>query len=405
MATVKLKFRLPMEGKNGYLFYQITHEKCIRQLKINFLLCPEEWDVAQGKVRIQETVTETRRQQLILIQEEVDRGLKLWSFLIHRSDLKSENYTAETLVSLFLFYKREGSLFTFMKRQVESLRKLGRASCADNYEATYRSFFAFRQGKDLLILEITSELILQYEVWLKQKGVSLNASSFYMRNFRAVYNQAVEKGFAFQWYPFKKVYTGIAKTSKRAVDLKVIRKIRELEISGDATLSYARDLFLFSFYTRGMSFVDMAYLQKSSLKNGILSYQRKKTGKQLSIKWEKCMQEIIDKYDTKETCFLLPIITSSRNERTQYKNASHWVNSKLKKIGELVGLTVPLTMYVARHSWASIAKSKQIPLSVISECMGHDSERTTQIYLASLDTSLIDKANRVIIQAVCKDSF
>ena len=157
-------------------------------------------------------------------------------------------------------------------------------------------------------------------------------------------------------------------------------------------------MFLFSFYTRGMSFVDMAYLKKKDLHNGILTYRRKKTGQQLSIKWEQCMQEIIEKYPPNPTEYLLPIITSTyEDERLQYRNSLTLVNRKLKILSVFVRSPHPLSMYVARHSWASIAKSKNIPLSIISEGMGHDSETTTQIYLASLDTTIIDRANYLIL--------
>lgn len=164
---------------------------------------------------------------------------------------------------------------------------------------------------------------------------------------------------------------------------------------------YARDLFMFSFYTRGMSFVDMAYLKKKDLQNGVLAYRRQKTGQQLFIKWEKPMQEIVAKYDTTGTPYLLPIIRNmEKDARKQYKNAAHLVNAKLKKLGEQLGLGIPLTTYVARHAWASIAKSKNIPVSTISEAMGHDSETTTRIYLASLDTSVVDKANSLILKSL-----
>ena len=165
-------------------------------------------------------------------------------------------------------------------------------------------------------------------------------------------------------------------------------------------LDYARDMFLFSFYTRGMSFIDMAYLKKSDLKNGILTYRRRKTGQQLTIKWEKCMEEIVNKYEGRSAMqYLLPIITNSfANERVQYMNALSRVNVTLKEVARLVDLQIPLTMYCARHGWASVAKSKNIPLSVISEGMGHDSEETTRIYLASLDTSVVDRANSLILK-------
>lgn len=194
---------------------------------------------------------------------------------------------------------------------------------------------------------------------------------------------------------------GHSLTVKRAVPAKIIRQIRDMDLSHDSSLEYARDLFMFSFYTRGMSFIDMAYLKKSNLQNGFLSYRRKKTNQQLVIKWEKPMQEIIDKYDTIGSSYLLPIILDAKtDERKQYKNAAQLVNSKLKKLGKQIGLPIPLTSYVARHAWASIARSKNIPLATISEAMGHDSESTTRIYLASLDTSVVDKANSIILNTL-----
>lgn len=164
-------------------------------------------------------------------------------------------------------------------------------------------------------------------------------------------------------------------------------------------MEFAKDIFMFSFYTRGMSFVDIAFLKKENLQNGILSYKRRKTGQQLCIKWEKQMQEIIDKYDNSNNLYLLPIIQRpDKNNWTQYKSAEHLVNNKLKIIGKELGLRSPLTTYVARHSWASIARSKNIPISVISEAMGHDSEATTRIYLATMDTSAVDNANKLILK-------
>lgn len=166
-------------------------------------------------------------------------------------------------------------------------------------------------------------------------------------------------------------------------------------------MDYARDLFMFSFYTRGMSFVDMAYLKKKDLQNGILVYRRRKTGQQLSVKWERPMQEIVDRYDTGNTPYLLPVIRDMASDtRRQYLSAAHLTNAKLKMLGEQLGLAITLTTYVARHAWASIARSKNIPVSTISEAMGHDSESTTLIYLASLDTSQVDKANTLILNSL-----
>lgn len=152
-----------------------------------------------------------------------------------------------------------------------------------------------------------------------------------------------------------------------------------------------------------MSMVDMAFLKKKDLDNGILTYRRKKTGQQLFVRWEPCMREIVDRYDIPASPYLLPLIARpGMDERKQYINASHRINRYLKVIGKELGLSVPLTHYVARHSWASAARSKNIPISVISEGMGHDSESTTRIYLASLDTTTIDKANKLILKSLCE---
>ena len=280
---------------------------------------------------------------------------------------------------------------------IAQLKQLGKVRTSETYTATLKSFMAFRENQDVPLDGISSDLMLLYEAHLKAREVRMNTISFYMRNLRAVYNRAVEKGLTLQNNPFRHVYTGVDKTVKRAIPIKTIKELKELDLSLKPSLDFARDMFMFSFYTRGMSFVDMAYLKKSDLQNGILTYRRRKTGQQLSIKWEKCMEDIVSKYPLNQTDFLLPIIKEKGNERRQYDNALHLVNYHLKGLSDILKLQRPLTMYVARHSWASAAKAKNIPLSVISEGMGHDSEVTTQIYLASLETSVVDNANKKIL--------
>lgn len=294
------------------------------------------------------------------------------------------------------------SFFSFMGDVIIGLRALGKVRTTETYIAALNSFKRFRNGRDLRLDELDSTLMMAYETYLKHSGLCPNTSSFYMRILRAVYNRAVDNGLIAQRYPFKHVYTGVDKTVKRAVPLETIRQIKELDLSAKPSLDFARDMFLFSFYTRGMSFVDMAFLRKADLSNGILTYRRRKTGQQLFIRWERNMQAIVEKYDTSHSCYLLPIIKPHHRveESRQYLYASHNINRSLKIIGRMLGLCVPLTMYVSRHAWASIAKSKNVPLSVISEGMGHDSEATTRIYLASLDTQAVDEANKMILESL-----
>lgn len=224
-----------------------------------------------------------------------------------------------------------------------------------------------------------------------------------MRTLRSVYNRAVEDGLTTQNNPFKRVYTGVDKTSKRAIGLKEIKKIKDLDLSNAPTLDFARDIFLFSFYMRGMSFIDIAYLKKKDLSNGFVVYNRRKTGQQMVVKWEKSMEGIANKHPNEYSAFLFPIIINQDGtERKQYLNKMLLVNKYLKEIAKLAGIGIPLTMYVARHSWASIAQSQNIPMKAISLGMGHDNEETTHIYLASIQTSIIDNANNKILNLLDK---
>lgn len=401
MASIKVKFRPSIvENKVGTLYYQLIHKRIIRQINTDCRIFPNEWNKHTSKI-ILPKLDENRKNFLLSVEEKIIWDLARLAKIVSTFNKKGVSYTTDNVVSGFENRFQETSFFVFMQHSIIRLRQLGKVRTSETYKTTLNSFMRFRKGKDLWPNDISSELMVEYEAYLNFNDVSMNSSSFYMRILRAVYNQTVEKDLAEQNYPFKYVYTGIEKTVKRAVSFKVIKQIKDLDLTFFATLDYVRDMFLFSFYTRGMSFVDMAYLKKKDLSGGVLSYRRKKTGQQLFIKWEKCMQDILDKYPSNDSSFLLPIIINpTKDERCQYKNNSSLINRNLKIIGNKLGLTIPLTMYVARHSWASIAKSKNIPVTVISEGMGHDSEMTTQIYLASLDTSIVDKANNMILKSL-----
>lgn len=396
MATVKVKYRPSVrEEKEGTIYYQIIHNRVIRQIRTDYRIFREEWDSGKHAVTI---TTGGREAFLRTVKDSMARDLKRLNTVIDKLGSNGGNFTADDVVTKFQEPADEPCFSGFMEEVIARLERLGKTRTSETYTAALNSFMRFREGRDIPLDEISPDLMEEYEAYLKGCGVSLNTVSFYNRILRAAYNRAVEKGLTPQRHPFRNVYTGMEKTVKRAIPFEAVRKIKGLDLSLKPAPDFARDMFLFSFYTRGMSFVDMAYLRKSDLKNGILSYRRKKTGQQLHIRWERCMGEIVEKHPNVTTEYLLPVITDpTASERRQYENALHLVNRKLKKVAEMAGISVPLTMYVARHAWASIAKSKNIPLSVISEGMGHDSETTTQIYLASLDTSVIDEANKLIL--------
>ena len=400
MASIKVKFRpSTVADIEGTIYYQIIHERKVRQLLSDYKVFPSEWDESRSMVT---TTHKSERKSFILsIRERIRWDVERLTKIIRKLHANGLIYTADDVIDEFNRYAHEYSLFNFMESIIAKLKQNGKVRTSETYKSTLNSFKKFRMDEDIMLDSLTSEIMEAYEAWLHTRGVAPNTISFYTRILRAVYNRAVEDDVIENRNPFRHVYTGVDKTVKRALPLVLIKKIKALDLFLTPSLDFARDMFLMSFYLRGMSFIDMAFLRKSDLKNGYVSYRRRKTGQQLIIEWTKEMQMILDKYPENSTDYLLPIIKNpGTNERCTYRNAGYNINHNLKKIAGKVGVTIPLTLYVARHSWASAAKAKGIPLSVISEGMGHDSEATTQIYLASLDTSVVDRANSLILSSL-----
>lgn len=400
MISIKLKFRpSTVIGKKGSLYYQVIYKRVVRQIFTEYKVFVDEWNSDNESLRFS-TTDMIRYNYLSAIQQKIEWDNRRFQHIIKRLSSSNKSFAADAVVQEFMEQSSDITLFNYMQKTIERLWKQGQYRTSETYTATLNSFREFRNGVDVYIEDMDSNLLLAYEYHLKAKSLSPNTISFYMKRLRAVYNKAVEDGFAVYKNPFKRVFTSSEKTVKRAIPLTHIKRLKELDLSYSASKSFARDMFLFSFYTRGMSFVDIAYLQKKDLKGKVLTYRRKKTGQLLSIQWEQCMQEIVDRHSsTFMSPYLLAIIDNLNGDtRKQYHNIQSLINRHLKKIGTDLDLTIPLTMYCARHSWASIARSEGIPVSVISEGMGHDSESTTRIYLASLERQVIDKANRKILK-------
>lgn len=399
MVSIKLKFRASSKaGKEGSLYYQVIYNRMVRQISTPHKIFTEEWNPdiedliikpPSSRLNYLESINKTIRCDM----ERIHRIVRQWG-----DDNKV--FTIDEIVEAFNNQSSGKTLFAYMERIISRYWRQGQYRTSETYSTTLNSFKRFRADVDVVLDDIDSNLIEAYESYLKHNDLSPNTISFYLKHLRAVYNRAVDEELIMDRKPFKRVSTAIEKTPKRAISLRNIKRLKALDCSSNPSRRFARDMFLFSFYTRGMSFVDIAYLQKKNLKGDVLFYRRKKTNQQLMIHWEGCMQEILKSYgaDTSSPYLFSIIKEPSNNPRKQYQNALFLINRHLKDIGKGLGLHQPLTMYCARHSWASIARDEGIPLSVISEGMGHDSEKTTQIYLASLKTEVIDKANRKILK-------
>ena len=291
-------------------------------------------------------------------------------------------------------------LSDYMLGEADRLRTLGRFRWAEAIVATDRSLRRFARGSALDFDDLTPDLMRRYEAYLRGEGLARNTSSFYMRVARSVYNRAVTEGLVADCRPFASVYTGIDRTSKRSLTLDEMRCLRRLDLVRQPRLEFARDVFFFSFYMRGMSFVDMAFLRKSDVRDGFVRYRRRKTSRLLTAEYVPQMQAVVERWPS-ATQYLLPIIErEDGSEREQYKARLVSINRCLKLVGRLAGLRLPLTTYVSRHSWATIAREAQVPLAVISEALGHDSLLTTQIYLDSIGSAAVDRANRLVIEGL-----
>lgn len=399
-TSIKLKFKPSSEqNQKGALAFLLRHGHIVGEIACVHKIYNKEWNKATGKICLP-PLSSPRRTQLELTRLNVEWEMQRLREIASEWERSGLDWDFNKISQEFMSDTSTGcSVFNFIYTQALHKKQLGKIRSSETYRATLNSFMNFRKGADLTFGMINSELMESYEAALQRRGVSRNTSSFYLRILRTNYKLAVEKGLTEDRKPFKHVYCGMDKTMKRSISLANIKKIKKLDLSQAATLDFARDMFIFSFCTRGMSFIDMAYLKKKDLRNGELIYRRKKTGQLLTVEWTRQMQDILCKYPPNSTQYLLPIITrEDGNERRQYQNQMLKVNRKLKNVAALAGLSVPLSMYYSRHSWATIARGKNIPLSVISEGLGHDSETTTQIYLDSIKSDEVDKANRKILK-------
>lgn len=398
MTSIKLKFRpSTTPGKEGSIVFQLIYGRTVRRITSRYKIFAGEWNGEVGRIALP-TPSSPRYAHLVSVESALQWELNRLQRMVQESVPVNLDEIAANFSSGI---DAMDSVFNFIRRQIHHKEQIGKVRSSETYRSMLNSFTCFRKGVDLTFDMMDGMLMELYEAWMRKCGLTRNSTSFYMRILRTNYKLAVEKGLTPDRHPFRKVYCGIDKTVKRSLPFSEIKKISALDLSRKPSMDFARDMFMFSFCTRGMSFIDMAYLKKADLNNGCLAYRRKKTGQLMMIEWTRQMQDIIDKYKSDGTSYLLPIITrEDGSERRQYQNQMRKTNRLLKDIANRAGLPLSLSMYYARHSWATIARGRDVPLAVISEGLGHDSETTTQIYLDSIKSSEVDKVNRMILEGL-----
>lgn len=303
--------------------------------------------------------------------------------------------------------KKAGTSFLkLLESRTDHFKALGKHKTAGNYSCALKHFMQFRQEKDIALEELTSGTMKDFQTHLIGKGLKMNTISLYNRILKAVYNYALDEEIIQEdKRPFRKVFTGVEKTRKRTLGKEALKKIVRADLRGDASLEFARDMFLFSIYMQGMAFVDIARLRKSQIKNRYLVYRRSKTNQCLKIVIQPCAWEIIDRWrvDDKDSPYLFPILYNPLKKReVRYDTALRAQNKRLERLASRLKMEEPFSSYVARHTWASLAKWSGVNDTVICEAMGHNNLATTSIYLASLDPNVIAAANRKTLSVFMK---
>ena len=288
------------------------------------------------------------------------------------------------------------SFYLFGESLIDELTKSRRYGTARSYAGLLGIMMVFTKEKDLKFNEVNYNFLKRFEQFhLSKKGNTLNGLASYLRVLRAIYNKGVKEGLIDgQAYPFEKYRIKTTPTEKRAIDIKYIREIFELKLDKNQALYHYRNYFLLSYMLFGISFVDLAFLKIANIVDGRIRFQRKKTSKHYDIKLTDQINKILKIYTKgkSDTDFIFSIIKRDTLE-LQYKDvewARHRYNKGLKKIGELCGIEQRLTSYVSRHSFATQAMLQDIPLSAISSMLGHSKLSTTQIYLKSLPSEILD---------------
>ena len=400
----------------GSLTLRIIHCRRVKNVTLSGCrLYPHEWSQSAQSV-IYPADNPERASFLKNVELRINNERAIATCYI--SELASRGkYSCDDIISLYRENSHTGKLSGYAEYLAHKLERHSQERTARAYRTVVKGFTAFT-GVDIPFERITPALVKSFETHLKDRRLLPNTISYYMRNLRAIYNKAVASGRAADSgeKPFAGVYTGVTRTKKRALPVDELKKLHSLDPAKmlkaskpgsrkhihAENLYFAWRLFFFCFYARGMCFVDLAYLRKDYISGGVLRYCRKKTGQQVEIKITSELQGIIDSFsgDVRFSTYLFPIIKDAgRNMRLQYENALCLQNRRLKKLSKHAGIR-SVSTHVARHTWATVGKHVNVPLQVISECLGHTSEKTTLIYMGMLDNSILDEANDLIISAI-----
>ncbi|MCB0823548.1 MAG: site-specific integrase [Bacteroidales bacterium] len=399
-TTVLIVFRHhERPDKTKSLNLRIIHNRKIAYIPLNTFVTEDEWLKLEQQIdkkckryenlnRINDYLTRKKLEAKSLISDLYETG-------------EADYISVKEIRDRFLNKTDISTLERFTKKLIAEFKKANRLGNATVYEMTLSFVKKHNNDQDISFKNINYSFLKKLEAEHLAGGNSLNSLSVYLRTLRAIYNRAINQNVAKRdWYPFKQYSIRSTKTQKRAISKEDVKKIEEYKSKPGSQYFHARNYFMFSFYMIGMNFSDMAYLTPSNVVNGRLEYKRKKTGKFYSLALFDKAHDILNYYlkGKKKDEYIFPIIerTDPEHIRMDIQNKLRTFNKYIGQIASELKIQGNITSYVARHSWASIGKFLNVPIQVISEGLGHDNIQTTQIYLDSFETNVIDDATKLI---------
>ena len=399
MASVKLllnKYRVRRDGTYPLVF-QLIHRRQKKLLYTSYKLYPEEFDDRSGKVLY---LSDTRysRREIRRINRDLCLQRKSLDGHIEALELRQEEYSAADVIFRYRVEHDSLSLLRYMDMQIERKQHQHKYGMAAALRSTRSSLATFMGLRIVHLKDLNASFIRNYEDFLMSRGVCSNTICYYMRNLKAVFNQAVKDGHSITTdNPFRFIHVKQSKTVKRALEREKLRRLSDIDFSKYPHLDMARDIFLFGFYCRGMSFVDILHLRKSDINNGVISYRRHKTNQWLQIAVTPQLERLIRKYDNPSQ-YIFPILEDvpAKEQYRLYRLALERVNRNLKRVAKMCNVETSITTHMSRHSWATQAKEAGASITIISEGLGHTSEKTTRIYLKEFDRSVVDAINEKI---------
>lgn len=387
----------PLKNNEFPLRIRITKDRKTKYISLGVSVEPQYWDFDRN----QPTLDCPNREYLEKLI--ANRLSECKSKVV---ELKSENreFTATTLKESISKPVKAVTVGELFEQIIQELRDERRTGYATSVEQVYRSLLKFNKHLNIYFSDIDHLWLKRYELWLRRQGRAENTIGLRFRTLRMAFNQAIERGFAkMEQYPFKSYKVGRLheETQKRAISKAEVKAIMDFPCEGrDFYTRLAIDLFSFSYLMGGINFVDMAKLTRQNIIDGRLVYRRQKTGKLLNLPIQERAMMIIEHYSQRDS-YLFPIYSKEHKTIQQKLNRHHKVitkvNRALAEIGRELKIPIKLTTYVARHSYATVLKRFGVPTSIISESLGHSSERVTQIYLDNFENERIDEIMRCLL--------